>query len=169
MRTTSIRFLLATALATSTLACGGPDPEAELVEASQAVEAAKSEVETARATVEKREAEVQEAQQRLSEARAALQKAQQDVAARKATVDASATDAVLFRTVQKQLLHDEKLQEVAISASVVNGVVTLTGDVANAAQRDRAVELARTTPGVANVESRITVPVAAPKKKQQSK
>lgn len=163
MRTTWTRLVLATAITALTLACGGPDPEAELAEASQAVETARSAVETARAAVQKREAEAQEAQKRLAEARAALQKAQQNVAERKATVDESATDAVLFRTVQKKLLRDKKLQRVAISASVANGIVTLTGDVANAEQRDLAVELARTTPGVADVESRITVPVAAPK------
>ena len=134
---------------------------------SSRVDAARSEVEIASATVQEREAEVQEAQQRLSEARVALKKAQQTVAARKATVDKSATDAVLFRTVQKQLLRDEKLQDVAISASVVNGTVTLTGNVADAAQRDLAIELARTTPGVANVESRIRVPVAPPKQKEK--
>ena len=163
MRSTWIRVMLATAV--TALACGGSDPEAELVEASEAVSEARSGVEIAREKVQKREAEVQEAQKRLAEARALLQQAQEKLAERKANIDESATDAVLFRTVQKRLLQDDELSDVAISASVLNGVVTLSGAVSDAAQRDRAVELARATPGVGNVESRITVPVSAPRKK----
>jgi hypothetical protein len=44
-------------------------------------------------------------------------------------------------------------------------VVTLVGDVDDAAARDRAIEIARGVPGVASVESRIAVrgaPVTAP-------
>jgi len=161
MRTTWMRVVLATA--TAALACEGHDPEADLIEASQAVAEARSRVETARAAVEKREAEVEEAKQRLADARASLREAQESVAKYEESVDRSATDAVLFRSVQKQLLEDRALKDVAIGARVDNGVVTLSGSVPNAKLRDRAVEIARKAPGVDRVESRIEVPVAAGK------
>jgi osmotically-inducible protein OsmY len=76
-------------------------------------------------------------------------------------VDRSATDDVLFRTVQKRLLEDDDLSNVAIAARVSKGVVTLSGSVPNAKLRDRALEIARTTPGAGHVESRIEVQVSA--------
>jgi osmotically-inducible protein OsmY len=106
---------------------------------------------------------MQQAQERLEEARAALREAESEFAQREAVVSRSATDAVLFRAVQKRLLEDEDLSEVAIAAGVSKGVVTLSGSVPNAKLRDQAVEIARATPGVGRVESRIEVPVSAPK------
>jgi osmotically-inducible protein OsmY len=161
MRLKATQVGLATILVA--LACGGSDPEVDLEQASQAVEEARAEVETARETVQARESEVTQAQERLAEARAALREAEGELAQREAVVDRSATDAVLFRAVQKRLLEDEDLSEVAIAARVAKGVVTLSGSVPDAKLRDRAVEVARTTPGVASVESLISVPVAAAK------
>jgi len=164
MRTMGLRLGLVTLVAA--LACGGSDPEAELIEASQAVEQARSRVETARATVEERETEVEEAKRRLTEARSVLREAQENVAKYEATVDRNATDSVLFRSVQKRLLEDRQLKDVAIAARVDNGIVTLSGSVPNAKLRDRALEVARETPGVNRVESLIDVPVAAGKPAQ---
>jgi hyperosmotically inducible protein len=159
MRFKAILAVFATALVA--LACGDSDTEVDLEEASQAVEEARVQVEQARETVEAREAEVQEAQQRLAEAKAALREAESEFAKREAVVNRSATDDVLFRAVQKRLLEDEKLAEVAIAARVSKGVVTLSGSVPDAELRDHAVEIARTTPGVSSVESLIEVPVPA--------
>lgn len=161
MRLTAFRVGLATGLLV--LACGGSDPEVDLEQASRAVEEARAEVETAREVVRARESEVKEAQERLAEARSALLEAESEFAKREAVVNRSATDAVLFRAVQKRLLEDDDLSEVAIAARVSKGVVTLSGSVPDARLRDRAVEIARTTPGVADVESRIEVPVSAAK------
>ena len=88
---------------------------------------------------------------------------QSELAQREAVVNRSATDAVIFRAVQKRLLEDDDLSEVAIAARVSKGVVTLSGSVPNAKLRDRALEIARTTPGVGGVESVIEVPVSAAK------
>ena len=159
MRLTAFRVGLATALVA--LACGGGEPEVDLEQASQAAEEARVQVEQARETVQTRESEVKEAQERLAEARSALREAESEFAQREALVDRSATDAVLFRTVQKRLLEDGDLSEVAIAARVSKGVVTLSGSVPDAQLRDRAVEIARKTPGVGTVESRIEVPVSA--------
>jgi osmotically-inducible protein OsmY len=145
------------------LACSGSDPEAELIEASQAVEQARNRVENARATVEQRETEVEEAKRRLTEARSVLRDEQEKVAKYEESVDRNATDAVLFRTVQKRLLEDRELRDVAIAARVDHGTVTLSGSVPNAKLRDRALEVAKETPGVNHVESLIDVPVAAGK------
>jgi osmotically-inducible protein OsmY len=161
MRTTRLRLGLVTLVAA--LACSGSDPEAELIEASQAVEQARSRVETARANVEKRETEAEEAKQRLTEARTVLREAQENVTKYEASVDRNATDSVLFRAVQKRLLEDRQLKDVAIAARVDKGIVTLSGNVPNAKLRDRALEIAQQTPGVNRVESLIDVPVAARK------
>jgi osmotically-inducible protein OsmY len=162
MKTT--RTLLILAAAAAAVACGGSDPEAKLVKASEAANAARSEVEVARESVQQSEKEVQDAQQRLTEARAELREAQQKMAEREATVDRNATDAVLFRTIQKQLLDDRALQGVAISASVRSSVVTLTGTVPEQKISDRAIEIAGAAPGVARVENRIKVTPADPEK-----
>jgi osmotically-inducible protein OsmY len=161
MRLKAILAGLATALVA--LACGGSDPEVDLEQASQAVAEARVQVEQARETVEARESEVKEAEERLAEARAALREAESRFEQREAVVSRSATDAVLFRAVQKQLLEDDDLSEVAIAARVSKGVVTLSGSVPNAKLRDQAVEIAGATPGVGRVESRIEVPVSAAK------
>lgn len=161
MRLKAILVGLATALAA--LACGGSDPEVDLEQASQAVEEARVQVEQARETVETRESEVKQAEERLAEARSALREAESEFSQREAVVNRGATDAVLFRAVQRQLLEDDDLSDVAIAARVSKGVVTLSGSVPNAKLRDQAVEIARTTPGVGSVESRIEVPVSAAK------
>jgi osmotically-inducible protein OsmY len=145
------------------LACGGSDPEVDLEEASQAVEEARAQVDEARETVQARESEMQEVQERLAEARSVLREAESELAKREAVVNRSATDDVLFRAVQKRLLEDDDLADVAIAARVSKGIVTLSGSVPEAKLRDRAVEVARKTPGVIRVESRIEVPASEAK------
>jgi len=142
--------------------CGGADPAVDLAEASAEVEQAQTAVDQARETVVAREADVAAAQQQLADARAQVRLAEVELTKREAAVDRSATDTVLFRTVQHRLLEADELENVAISAGVADSVVTLSGTVANAKQRDRAVAVATETPGVERVESRIRVQVAAP-------
>jgi len=84
-----------------------------------------------------------------------------------AKVDHSSTDEVLFRAIQKRLLEDGDLASVAIAAHVNNGLVTLSGNVPDAKIRDRAVLVARETPGVQRVETQIQV-VAAKSKPEPS-
>jgi osmotically-inducible protein OsmY len=159
MRSTWILVGLGTALVA--LACGGSDPEANLEQASQALAEARAQVAKDQESVQARESEAQEAQKRLADARSALREAESELARCESAVDHSATDGVLFRSVQKRLLEDDDLSNVAISAGVSKGVVTLSGSVPNAKLRDRALEIARATPGVGNVESRIEVQVSA--------
>ena len=138
------------------LACGS-DPEADLEEASRAVADAQAQVDRGREVVQARESELEEAQKRLAEARSALRQSESELAQRETAVDRSATDDVLFRTVQKQLLEDGDLKKVAIAARVSKGVVTLSGAVPDEKLRDRALEIAQAAPGVVRVESRIEV------------
>jgi len=158
-----IAFRVGLAVVLVALACGDSDPELDLEQASQALAEARVQVEKARETVQARESEAQEAQAQLAEARSVLREAESEFAKREAVVNRSATDAVLFRAVQKRLLEDDDLSKVAIAARVSKGVVTLSGGVPNAKLRDRAIEVARETPGVVSVESLIEVPVSAAK------
>jgi len=146
------------------LACGGSDPEEDLKAASAAVEEARAQVSADRESVQALEAEAAKVDKQLAEARAVLREAENELAQRESAVNRSATDSVLFRAVQKQLLEDDDLSNVAIAARVSKGVVTLSGSVPNAKLRDRALEVARATPGVGRVESQIEVQVSADKK-----
>ena len=146
-----------TAALLSLAACGGDQAEEKLEEASRYLAKAREAVEEARLDVEERQADAQAAQEELAVAREALREAEEELSGFEAKVDLNATDAVLFRSVQKRLLEDGDLEDVAIAARVDKGVVSLSGAVPEAELRDRAVEIARSTPGVTSVESRIQV------------
>jgi len=68
------------------------------------------------------------------------------------TDDGSVTTRV--RTV---LLNDPQVNGGTISVTAANGVVTLSGQVKSEAERERAVALARQTPGVSDVRSELSV------------
>ncbi len=152
---------LAALLLVVSTGCGSDDRERSLEEANAAVEQETKAVEEAKAAVAGREAELQEARGRLEEALEALSAAEGRLAEARARVALFATDEVLFRTVQIRLLEDPQLEDLAISARVESGVVTLSGSASNAEIRDHAVEVARSTPGVTAVESRIRIPEPA--------
>ena len=160
----SLSLAAVVAVAALLLACGGSDPEVDLEKASEAAEKTRGDREAAIETGKPRETEVKEAQKRLEEAREALRKVEAELAKRVAKVDKRATDEVLFRAVQKRLLEDGDLGEVAIAAHVNNGLVTLTGNVPDAKLAEHAVEVAKGTPGVQRVDNRIQVVSDAPAK-----
>jgi hyperosmotically inducible protein len=139
------------------VACGGNEGEEELEEASRGLPRAREAVEEARGEVAERQAEVKDAQEELAAARQGLREAENQLSQLEAKVDLSATDAVLFRSIQKRLLDDGALEDVAIAARVDKGVVSLSGTVPGAELRDRAVEIARSTPGVTSVETQIQI------------
>lgn len=137
--------------------CGGDDREARLQVATQAVTEARERVEEARQAVADKEAAVEQAEAELFEAREELREAKLSLGEAEAQVDLHATDALLFRAVQKRLLEDRRLENVGVAARVRQGVVTLSGRVPDASLRDRALDVARTTPGVSEVRSEIEV------------
>ncbi len=144
------------------MGCGESDQEAAFRDATDALNEAREVAEDARARVQEHEQVVSEAQAELAEALGELEEAENALADARERVGLHATDDVLFRTVQTKLLQDRALEGVAIAARVEKGVVVLSGAVPDGGLRDRAGELARSVPGVADVDNRIQVDVSAP-------
>ena len=163
---------LAFALALGALACGSDEavesapPSAEqaaarLAGAEQEVAALRqiaAEAEQARQSAEAKvasaEAELEAAREAHDQARNALRDAEQQLAS---LAPPPPSDDEVFRRVQKRLLEAPALADVAIAAEVSSRKVTLRGSVPEAAIRDAAIEIARSTDGVAEVHSEIQV------------
>jgi osmotically-inducible protein OsmY len=137
-------------------ACGGGDEE-EFRLAAQALTAARESVAQEQRAVEERRARLEVAQAELAAAERQLREAEERLREAESRVDLKATDAALFRAVQKRLLEDERLRHVAIDADVRRGVVELRGSVPDERTAAAAEEVARDVPGVTRVESRLNV------------
>ena len=72
---------------------------------------------------------------------------------------AGSADGQLADRVRSSMLADPLLKDADLSVGARDGVVTLKGAVVDLAQFDRAIELARKTPGVDKVVSRLQVEV----------
>jgi len=154
-RRTALAGALCVALVAS--GCGEREKRGAAARApSEAVVAAQAELEAARQAVVARKQAVSAAEQALAEAEKRAEAAAEGVAAAKQAAEIG-SDAALFRAVQSRLLEDDALKQVAVSATVRNAQVTLTGRVPEASLRDRALAIARETPGVRAVESEIEV------------
>lgn len=66
-------------------------------------------------------------------------------------------DTTITSNLQARLSESADLTGSNIMATADNGQVTLTGSVATRAQKDIAVKMAKTTPGVTSVQTDITV------------
>ena len=66
-------------------------------------------------------------------------------------------DSGITTRVRTALLNDTQVAANDINVTAVNGVVTLSGRVRTAAERDRAVAVARQTTGVSDVRSELAV------------
>jgi osmotically-inducible protein OsmY len=137
--------------------CGGESQEQQLEEATAAVAAKREAVQEARDAVAARRQEVDEARKELEAAQAELRLREQALTEAESQVGLKATDATLFRSVQRRLLDDEELDDLAIAAKVEKGVITLEGTVPEEEARARAEEIARATPGVFGVENQVRV------------
>jgi hyperosmotically inducible protein len=69
-----------------------------------------------------------------------------------------ANDAGVTARIKSKMALDEIVEAADIDVDTSDGVVTLTGNVASAAERDRAVRLARETQGVTSVVDRLSMP-----------
>jgi hyperosmotically inducible protein len=69
-------------------------------------------------------------------------------------------DAAVTARIKTALLADEGVDGASIDVDTSRGLVTLSGNLPNAAQVDRALQVARGTPGVRAVESRLTISTA---------
>jgi osmotically-inducible protein OsmY len=151
------RFLAPLLAGLLAVSCGGDDEEARLEKLSQELGMLREAQPELRERLAERETAARAAQDELAQARGALRESERRIAEIEKEVGAHATDPLLFRMVQKQLLDDDDLEEVAISARVEHGVVTLSGVVPEAELRERAVKLAESVPGVLSVQDRIQV------------
>ncbi len=143
-------------------ACSEPTQEELLQAATEAFEETRFEVEEATAELALREEELAMAQAARDEAAERVREGERSLADARAQVGLHATDELLFRKVQQALLEDETLADVAVSARVDDGVVTLLGKVPDEGTRERAISVARNVPGIAEVNSRLTVPAPPP-------
>jgi osmotically-inducible protein OsmY len=153
-------FALSTLLF-ATAGCGGDSQEKELKAATAAVEAKREAAQKAREEVEARQQVVDEARKKLEEAESELRTREQALRDAQSQVGLTATDATLFRSVQRRILDDPELDDLAVAVQASKGVITLQGAVPDEDARARAEEVARATPGVLNVENRVEV-VAPP-------
>ena len=78
------------------------------------------------------------------------------------TVACSQTDAGITTAVKSKLAADDMIKAYKVDVDTQNKVVTLSGEVETAVQREHAVSIARGTRGVADVVDRLQVnPTAA--------
>jgi osmotically-inducible protein OsmY len=140
-----------------TTGCGGESQEQALEEATAAVVANREAVQQALEAVDAKQQAVDEAQKELQTAQEALKAREQELHEAESAVGQKATDATLFRSVQRRILDDEGLDDLAIAVQVTKGVVTLLGTVPDEDHRARAEEVARETPGVVTIRNQIAV------------
>lgn len=159
MRVRLLGTLLVCALAAG---CGGGDEAERLAALGEELGSLRENLTQIRDRVGEREAAAKAAQDALAEARGAQRESERRIAEIEKELGTHATDPVLFRMVQKQLLDDDDLEDVAISAKVERGVVTLSGVVPEKELKERALKLAEAVPGVVSVQDRIQVAEAPP-------
>jgi len=152
-------------LATSTLlGCVEDRPESKLRAAAdrarEARAAAAEEADDLRGELADLKAErhdVAQAQKKVSDASRQLSQATARLDDALAKLDAKASDVALFRAVQTALLEAEEIRDGAVSVSVRDRRVRLGGVVREAPDRERAIEIARSVPGVLRIEDSIEV------------
>lgn len=153
----TMRGLLGAAFAAGALACGDGTPEQRLEKASERLADARDDVRELRSDLPELREREEEASQALQNARAALRRADQDVASAEQLVEQRATDVALFRTLQSDMLEASELGRSAIEVRVDDGVVTLSGVASDQSAHQRALEIARATPGVQSVRDQLEV------------
>lgn len=146
------------------VACGPQDPEARLEEAAtdveqarQKVEAVREEVQSAKDDLQSLQAAVDDAQAQLAEARKKLRRKQEQLAAERNELHSTASDTAIFRLVQTRLLDEPSLSTAAVGVDVIDGQVTLRGEVESPEQKETAERIASGTPGVEKVVNLVDV------------
>jgi osmotically-inducible protein OsmY len=142
------------------IAACSQSPEEQFREATEHLEEAQAELEQAQERMDRKQEAVDAAREELEAAREVVAKAEEGVSEARSKVREMANDEVLFRAVQTRLLTE--FEDAAVDADVQDGVVTLTGEVPNESVREEAAELARSVPGVADVQNRLQIPAQEP-------
>ena len=73
------------------------------------------------------------------------------------SVDETVDDATITTRVKTSLLNDPDVATLRIDVDTFKGVVTLSGAVKSAAERDKAIALARKIGGVTDVKSTLQI------------
>ena len=73
------------------------------------------------------------------------------------SVGETVDDATITARVKTALLNDPATGGLRIDVDTFKGVVTLSGGVKSAAERDKAIAIARKTPGVVDVKSTLQI------------
>ena len=73
------------------------------------------------------------------------------------SVGETVDDATITARVKTALLNDPATGGLRIDVDTFKGVVTLSGGVKSAAERDKAIGIARKTPGVVDVKSTLQI------------
>lgn len=152
----------AVAISLGLVGCGEPDPEEALEEASAELARAREVLTEAEGDVDGLRTKMRELEEKLADSERVRREAGRHVNEAEALVTERASDDVLFRAVQRRLLEDPKLADVAVTAGVASRVVTLRGVVATDALRARAVAVAKAAPGVAEVIDELQTSQPAP-------
>ena len=116
---------------------------------------------TAGRTADKADAKIDEAQKKADDKTDSAQKKAGEAAdkagdAADKAIDAT-KDAALTAAVKTKFLADSKVSGLKIDVDTRNGVVTLTGDVASAAEKRAAVAIAKETDGVKSVTDHLKI------------
>ena len=135
----------------ATLTACSDDAQERYDEATEALAEARENRAEAQQALQEKQAELEEFQDKLDEAEEELEQARENQAEAEAKVNASVTDEVLFRTLQRKMLNKDKFEDAAIAVGVADRVVTLTGSVPNQKTRKAALEIAREQSGVKEV------------------
>lgn len=134
----------------ATAGCSRPAPEDRLIEAGDAVDDAQARLQSINADINSHLDAVAELKKERQRVRASLMTLEERLERR-------ATDLAIFRAAQSALLDDPTLQQAAIVANVEDGVVTLTGSVANMKQRQAAMQVVEAVPGVESTVVRLEI------------
>lgn len=151
-----VRLLAAAGLLLFLASCGDPD-EIAYGDASTRLTKAEEAVLRAAEDLAASDWNVEVALERSERARKALIDARRDLARAAGRLGKAATDEVLFRVIQRQLLEDKALRRTSISVRVNGGRVTLEGRVPDEKLRARAGETVARARGVSSVENLIEV------------
>jgi hyperosmotically inducible protein len=73
----------------------------------------------------------------------------------------SREDPVITSDVRSKITEDEKLRGLILNVKTDKGIVTVSGNARSQEQVDRAIELARNTPGVVSVNSLLKIDAAS--------
>jgi osmotically-inducible protein OsmY len=138
-------------VATAMLTGCSESPQDQYKDATQNLKQAKQARQDAQQTLQDKQQALADAKKDVKQAKSDLQSAKQKVAQAMQKVDKLVDDKILFRTIQRKLVNNKNFGNSAISVSVNQRVVTLTGTVPDQSTHKKALQTTRSQPGVKKV------------------